>query len=588
MSDPVLAGLVALRRELFAEGRAGTERLADVDPSHAVSARNLLHFLALRRHDLRGLQPELTRRGLSSLGRSEAHVFASVDAACRSAARLAGEPEPEGEPAGPVPTFESGPDLLASRTADLLGPAPGERSTRIMVTMPSEAADDGDLIARFIDEGMDCARINCAHDHPDAWRAMAAHVRAAATAAGRPVRIMMDLAGPKVRTGELQPHAGVVKVRPRRDAYGNVIEPAAVRLSRAPVVDGSIPIDLTDSSSIRPGTTLRLVDARGSKRRLGITSEDLDGWTAETDRTTYLVEGTELRTAGHPIALVGRLPRRPASIRIAAGDTLVLTDDPSPAPPSVPPRIGCTLPAVLSHLTVGQQVWFDDGKFGTVVEEVSDHEARLRVIQAPPGGGVLRPEKGINLPGTELRVAALSDRDRDDLAVVADIADCVALSFVQRGDDVLELLDELQRLDAEHLGVIVKIESQVAFERLPDIVLTLMRHRLIGLMIARGDLAVELGFEHLAEVQEEIMWLCEAAHLPAVWATQVLERLAKTGTPSRAEITDAAMADRAECVMLNKGPFVDDAISLLDGIFRRMQTHHSKKRALLGRLRPWT
>ena len=82
-------------------------------------------------------------------------------------------------------------------------------------------------------------------------------------------------------------------------------------------------------------------------------------------------------------------------------------------------------------------------------------------------------------------------------------------------------------------------------------------------MIARGDLAVEVGFERLSEVVRQILALCEAAHVPAIWATQVLETLAKTGAPSRAEVTDAAAAQRAECVMLNKGPYILDAIRAL-------------------------
>ena len=88
-------------------------------------------------------------------------------------------------------------------------------------------------------------------------------------------------------------------------------------------------------------------------------------------------------------------------------------------------------------------------------------------------------------------------------------------------------------------------------------------------MIARGDLAVEVGFERLAEVQEEILWLCEASHVPAIWATQVLDTLARTGVPSRAEVTDAAASVAAECVMLNKGPFVDEAVRALADILRQ-------------------
>jgi pyruvate kinase len=114
-----------------------------------------------------------------------------------------------------------------------------------------------------------------------------------------------------------------------------------------------------------------------------------------------------------------------------------------------------------------------------------------------------------------------------------------------------------------------------------------MRRPAAGVMIARGDLAVECGYERMAEIQEEILWVCEAAHMPVVWATQVLESLAKKGLPSRAEITDAAMGERAECVMLNKGPYLCDAVEALDDILQRMQDHQVKKSATLRRLKRW-
>ena len=126
------------------------------------------------------------------------------------------------------------------------------------------------------------------------------------------------------------------------------------------------------------------------------------------------------------------------------------------------------------------------------------------------------------------------------------------------------------------------------FEALPLMLLEAMRWEDVGVMIARGDLAVEAGFERMAEVQEEILWLCEAGHVPVVWATQVLESLAKKGLPSRAEVTDAAMGQRAECVMLNKGPFVVDAIEALDDILVRMEGHARKKSDLLRRLEAWS
>lgn len=164
-------------------------------------------------------------------------------------------------------------------------------------------------------------------------------------------------------------------------------------------------------------------------------------------------------------------------------------------------------------------------------------------------------------------------------------ADAIALSFVQRPEDVLALHSELRRHEAGHLGVILKIETRGGFEKLPNLLLATMRWRSSGVMIARGDLAVESGFGRMAELQEEILWVAEAAHVPTIWATEVLDNFAKKGTPSRAEVTDAAMSGRAEGVMLNKGPFIIEAIGTLDDILGRMKEHQSKKRPLFRALR---
>jgi pyruvate kinase len=134
------------------------------------------------------------------------------------------------------------------------------------------------------------------------------------------------------------------------------------------------------------------------------------------------------------------------------------------------------------------------------------------------------------------------------------------------------------------MPVVIKIETARAFEQLPTLLLESMRDRASGVMIARGDLAVECGYERLSEVQEEILWISEAAHMPTIWATQVLEGLTKSGVPSRAEVTDAAMGERSECVMLNKGPHLVEALTVLDSILRRMQAHQLKKRSMMRRL----
>lgn len=123
------------------------------------------------------------------------------------------------------------------------------------------------------------------------------------------------------------------------------------------------------------------------------------------------------------------------------------------------------------------------------------------------------------------------------------------------------------------------------FGNLPELLFAALHSARCGVMIARGDLAVECGFQRHAEVQEEIRWLCEAAHVPVKSGTQVLACLSKNGFPSRAEITDAATSERAECVMLNKGGHVSKAVEVLDNILRRMQEHVTKKRSMLCELK---
>jgi pyruvate kinase len=209
----------------------------------------------------------------------------------------------------------------------------------------------------------------------------------------------------------------------------------------------------------------------------------------------------------------------------------------------------------------------------------------VRITETPPRGGRLRAEKGINLPETDLHISALTEKDLGCLDWVAAHADVVGMSFVQRPADVLQLHAELDRRGRPDLGIVLKIETAKGFQRLPELLFAGLRSPPLGVMVARGDLAVEVGYARLAEVQEEILWVCEAAHVPVIWATQVLDSMAKSGVPSRAEVTDAAMGVRAECVMLNKGPFIVETARFLGGVLERMQEHHVKKRSMLRALR---
>lgn len=571
--------------------------IAAVDPQYRASARNIVHYWGIRQTDLRDLQRRLADFGLSSLGRSEAHVESTLRLV-RSAAQamLQGDWRPP-EPA--VVGARESRALLRHRCVDLLGPAPSGRETRIMVTLPSEAATDAALVRGLVDRGMNVARINCAHDDPQAWRAMAGHVRAASADAGRACAIAMDLAGPKLRTGPIRPGPRVVKLHPKRDALGRVLAPAEALLLAEPAARSvaehgvtAVPVPADWLARRRPGETITLYDTRGAKRRLvvGDAHDGAAGRVATVDKTTYLTSGTTLRVDGaHDAAEVGEVPEVEQFLTLRPGDRLRLTRDCSPVPTDSAdgPVIGCTLPELFDNARVGDRIYFDDGKIGGEIVTVNPDALEVRVERAAESGSKLRAAKGINVPDARLPISALTDKDLSDLTTVVDIADLVQLSFVQEPADVLRLHDALDGLGGDHVGVVLKIETASAFQNLPQLLLTAMRRPRTGVMIARGDLAVEVGYERLAELQEEILWLCEAAHLPVIWATQVLDQLAKSGLPSRAEVSDAAMGERAECVMLNKGPHIGEAVTVLDDILCRMAEHHYKKNALLPRLRSW-
>jgi pyruvate kinase len=226
---------------------------------------------------------------------------------------------------------------------------------------------------------------------------------------------------------------------------------------------------------------------------------------------------------------------------------------------------------VFEYVAAGERISFNDGKIAGIVETVSDDHLNIEITKAKPTGSRLRSDRGINFPDSDIRLPGLTAADRDTLEFVVANADAVSLSFVKRAADIVMLQDAIDDHPDFHPSIIVKIETKKGFKNLPKLLLTAMRRHPAAVMIARGDLAVECGWERLAELQEEILLLCQVAQMPVIWATQVLESEAKKGQPSRAEISDAALAQRADCVMLNKGPHILTAISLLDNILRRIQ-----------------
>jgi pyruvate kinase len=518
-------------------------------------------------------------------------------------------PTPDGEVSRGTPlhrpvAFDEGRQILELHTETMLGPRRAGRQVRIMVTLPSEAAADYALVRALLKDGMDCARVNCAHDDAGTWARMIALVRRAQRELRQPCRVLMDLGGPKLRTGALPPGPRVLKCRPERDALGRTRAPARLWLTSAdaPVLPAEgvpwLPVTADWLAALDVGDRIEWTDARGKKRSAPVTARGDGGAWLEVEATSYFVSGMRLRAQGPtksrrpPEGEIGALPPLEGSLDLRPGDLLRVTaqapaadSDPSvPAPGPARLEIPCTLPQVFADVRTGERIWLDDGRIGGLIESASADALEVRIRQAKQTGTRLRADKGINLPDSRLSISGLTPQDVDDLAFVARHADMVGLSFVRGPGDVEQLQSKLAHLRSRNLGIVLKIETRRALEKLPAVLMTAMRTHPIGVMIARGDLAVECGYERLPEAQEEILALCEAAHVPVIWATQVLENLTKQGLPSRAEVTDAATSVRAECVMLNKGPHILEAVRLLADILSRMEEHQRKKSALLGPL----
>jgi pyruvate kinase len=595
----LLTKLADIRASCVAMEKTFELEIAATHRNYRESARNLLHYLGLRQHDLRDIQFKLSTLGLSSLGRMEPNTLAGVDAVRLALGALAGKKARPETPAGHGVDFVTGPALLSKHANKLLGPALN-RKARIMVTMPREAGEQYTVIRDLLAAGMDVMRVNCAHDDENVWLGMISNLRRAEREVGRSSKVLMDLGGPKLRTGALGGGLQVMRWKTEKDRRGEVIAPRRIRITGkganngeasagTPNKDVLLPVDDSLIEAAEPDDHLDLHLPGGRIRKLRIVQKEAGFCWAECLHSGYGETGMPV-TLRHKhkkkaSGTIGVLPPLEEPLRLRCGDTLVVTgqneEGCQAANAGESARIPCTLPQVFPYVKKGDRIAFDDGKIDGVVRKATAEHLEVEITRADPDGSKLSADKGINFPDSDLQLPALTEQDLANLDFVAEHADIVGLSFVRSGDDVLLLHKELEARGSHDTGIILKIENRQAFENLPRLLLAGLRCPPLGIMVARGDLAVELGFERLAEVQEEILWLCEAAHVPVVWATQVLETLAKTGQPSRAEVSDASMGVTAECVMLNKGPHIVEAVHFLDNILRRMQLHHQKKRSLL-------
>lgn len=549
--------------------------------NYSASATNLVHYLALKSLDIEQIEEELSSIGLLNLETVNPHVLSSLSACIQMlmssrSDSFVGLKVPNGE----LPVHKSldgkkldlGVTIMMRRASSnrdlLLGALQGQRMGHIMVTVGQEAAEDDTHITDLINSGTTIFRINCAHGDPELWSKIIKMVKRCSQQLEKPCRILMDLAGPKLRTGKLKDGPCVVKISPKRNAFGCTIRAAQVWLT--PPGAGPPPPHLSPDvilqvdgqeflSKLEVDDSVKFSDARRKQRTLKILSKysvfSGVGFMAECSSTAFVESGTTLHVKHKgrksPVGFVVDVPPAEQFVRLRVGDLLTIYRDSSDeydissCSSVVAHKITCPSGYLFDSVKPGDSIAFDDGKIWGVIKGSSISEVVVKITHAALKGTKLGSEKSINIPESNIRYEGLTSKDLRDLDFVAAHADVVGISFIRDVHDIVVLRQELEKRRISKLGIVLKIETKGGFEKLPLLILEAMKSpNPLGVMIARGDLAVECGWEKLADIQDEIISICKAAHVPVILATQVLETLVKTGVPSRAEITDAANGRR--------------------------------------------
>jgi len=473
--EQIVTELKVLEEKMLAEAEKRQSNSKSIHPDQYSAAKNLIHYLTLRNEDIRELQDSLHIWGLSSLASSESHIHSQLQSILQ---RLGHVYPPD---ALETCTYDFNLREMLQKSRKLFGVKSDPVTPYIMVTFDASFADDYAQIKNLLMNGMNIARINCAHDDEATWSRMINHLKRACRHTQLSCQIYMDLAGPKIRT----------KIINKGSDKGEV--------------------------KIREGELI---------------------WLAEESKG------------------------------FSEKDIVISPNE----------------PGIIAMLKKGERVFIDDGVIKGVVEAVKKNKAAVRVVRISGDKKKIKQDKGINFPDSEISISPLTSYDRACLPFICEQADLVGYSFVREPSDVQLLQDSLRKTSSKRPKIILKIETPEAVVNLPGLLMEGMRQEVFGVMIARGDLAVEIGFERMGEIQEEILWICEAAHVPVVWATQVLETLNKSGVATRSEITDAAHSAMAECVMINKGDHTIEVIETLRDILHRIGGHHVKKRFTFRRL----
>jgi pyruvate kinase len=588
------------------------------------SRDNLLCYLALRKKNIEDLQLRLADDGLSSLGRIETNVLTNIEHILKHFGY-----SPNSNIHLKKVNRKDAHLNIINRSMSLLGRPRKGRTTRIMVTLDIDIVHNPQMLEELLSNGMDIARINCAHGTKKEWKIIIDSIRNTEERMiqrgqdiGRKCRIVMDLSGPKIRIESMGMASLPLKITVHKDIYGRSVkllegfldsEAKYTEKTNFLGVPPSFIIAIASGNErltdLKIGERLAFYDSRGRYRTVVVLEKISQSRVRiGIDKTIYLKEGIILQkeknytntskieenqhenVLGHSNTrgdqnkfVIGPIKPQPIKLEVKSGDRLLIYRKPIGEHFSTGIGLGgisCSMPEVLGKVKPDHRVLIDDGKIGTRVKSVNDEYIELEITYPSDTTAKIRSDTGLNFPDSNLDISAITSEDIENLIFIVKHATAVGISFAHSPKDIKILSSELIKLGYPDFGIIAKIETHNAIHNLAMILLEGLNVPNFGILIARGDLAVEVGFENLSLIQEDILCLCEAAHVPVILATQILETLAKSGLPTRAEIIDAARGQRAECVMLNKGKYIVEAIKILSLLLQTEEKHNIKKRQI--------
>jgi len=582
-----------LKEELIAHSFCDTKK-------ENKSIQNLKAYVYLRSKNITALQEELTDVGLSSLGRAQSCIISSINHDLIIVSALLGLDIKELESHDNFLSFKQSKKIMEEK-ATVFGKLDSDLITKVMVTLPSEAKDSPLLIKELIATDTSVLRINTAHDDPLAWGKMAQTIQEENALQNKDTKIYVDLAGPKNRTGSIVKVTQPFKIGSKEGKRVEIIPQLLANCQTKCESESEHATLVVDDNfylkAFKNKHKLLILDLEKEKKhsfKLVVEEEKLF---AIVDKKILIFPNTRVMLRLQDKTLKSKLYNfavQSEIIRLFREDTIVITPDELEGCSNYEYEgnlysciIGCSNQEIFKYVKIGDEIFIDDGKIGCKVTKLLPIGLECSVFLAKENGTILKEEKGINFPDTDLVIGAITPTDEKNFNHIVEYADIIGISFAQSKEDVKKLQDLLQEKNKTHIAIVPKIETKLALKNLPQILEQLLQSEKYALMIARGDLAIEIGFDNLPYIQEEIFGICEAAHVPVIYATQILEGKMKNNLPSRAEVIDAANAQRADCVMLNKGPFVVDTIISIKNILRKVHTLFHKNRQLLGVCELW-